>query len=301
MRFLLLLTMACDPAPDETVGGSETGGTETGGAETGGAETGDTGDTGDTGQLTGAPVTLVFDGLSSLADAVSAPDGSVYASGEGADGRGLYRWDGGLTFLCALTRPGGLAPGTDGEVYAVDAEGILRGSDCGAVEGPAAYAPSAVDLMGTGQGDRLTFGGADPRTGELASWTVKAAGGAVALVGEGYESPSRWLFRPGGETVWTLHDDGALWLVADGSDVATVVDGTFPMGGLSGNSDGTALYFGDGAAIAVYDPATATLDPHALALADGTVVSVQPDSDGSSLLLGVETASGAAVYRTARP
>jgi hypothetical protein len=320
MTTLLLLTIACtapdddtrDPErddtalPDDDSGVPDSGDSVDSAADTdSGADSGDSGaDSGgdtDTVEDTGYAVTRVFDGLTRVVDAVVSSDGLVYASGEGTAGAGVYRWDGSLTRVRALDAPGALAAGTDGNVYAIDGADILRVSDGATVDGPSTYAPAALDLMATSQGDRLTFGGRDPRNGAIAAYTVKAAGGAVALVGDGYTSAPRWLYRPGGETVWTLHDDGHLWLVPAGSDSAVDVGSGFPVGGLGGSADGSTLYMGDDAGLAVYDTRTEGMAPYPLDVPGGSVVSVHAEADGGTLLLGVQFADGAAVYRCATP
>jgi hypothetical protein len=316
MTTLLLLTIACtapdddtrDPKrddtslPDDDSGATDSGGGGDSAADTdSGADSGDSASDTDTAADTGYAVTLVFDGLTRIADAIVSSDGLVYASGEGAAGVGVYRWDGSLTRVRALDAPGALAAGTDGHVYAIDGADIVRVSDGAIVDGPSTYAPAALDLMSTSQGDRLTFGGRDARSGAIGAYTVKAAGGAVALVGDGYTSAPRWLYRPGGETVWTLHDDGHLWLVPAGSDTAVDMGSGFPLGGLGGNADGSTLYMGDDAGLAVYDTRTEGVTAHPLDLPDGEVVSVHAEPDGGTLVLGVRSADGAAVYRCATP
>ncbi len=288
--FVLLHLMACQP--DSASSGNSGSDTESTATDT---------EPTDTATDSGNAVTLVFAGLTRIVDAVGASDGVVYASGEGAAGPGVYRWDGALTRVRAVSTPAALVAGTDDQVYAIDGSDILRVSDGAVVEGPGPYSPSALDLMPTGQGDRLTFGGSEPRGGAIGAYTVKAAGGAVALVGEGYAAAPRWLYRPGAETVWTLHADGHLWLVPSDSDTAVDVGGGFPVGGLGGNADGTVLFLGDGAALATYDTVAAALSAYPLDLPDGSVLSVHAEPGGATLVLGVQSSDGAAVYRTATP
>jgi hypothetical protein len=58
---------------------------------------------------------------------------------------------------------------------------------------------------------------------------------------------------------------------------------------------------GDDAGLALYDTRTDGVTAHPLDLPGGTVVSLHAEVDGGTLLLGVQSADGAAVYRCATP
>ncbi len=239
----------------------------------------------------GLGVTLLAGGLDGLVDAVEATDGSLYV----ADAGGAWLITGDAPTRVYET-PGFLSPDSTGGAFLSPGGDIVSLPSGTPIEGTGDYAPVGLDLMVTDQGDRLTFPGTDPASGAFGTYTVKADGGAVPLVGEGYTAAQRWLFRPEGETTWSTDADGDLWLVADGEDMATVVATGVPTGGLTGSLDGSTLYLGGGSSLWAYDVATATLVEHPLQL-DAEVLSVHRSADGLGGIL--TTATG--VYRVTWP
>ncbi len=247
----------------------------------------DTGDTADTALSERLPAALLLDGLGTLVDAVEPAEGVVYASAAGA---GVYRWDGEATLVLAHDNPGTLSPGGEGGAYVSDGTNIFDVAAGTAITGPESYAPGALDLFPTDQGDRLSFAGTDPATRAVAIYTVKASGGTVATVGEGYASPLLWIFRPEGETCWATDVDGTLWLVADGEDVAYAVASGLPTGGLAGNVGGSTLYVGGDRSVLAYDVATGDLTEYPLDIDDSGIVSAHRSYDATGLVVTTATA-----------
>jgi hypothetical protein len=290
---------ADDSVPHDSGGPGDSGSETDSGEDTGTADdTGSSADTAsdDTGVI-GHPLEFVLSGMTSVVDGVEAADGGVYVSGVGPDGPGVYRWDGTLALALAHEDPGPLAASATGEVYARLGSQILAISTGAAVSGVDGYGPGALDVIVTEAGDRLTFPGEEPSSGAVAVYTVKATGGAVAVVGEGYDRPLRWVFRPEGETCWALDDDGRLWLVAPGEDIAAVLAEGFPLAGLTGDTGGSTLFLAGGRSLTTYDVATGTATEVALDLEEGEVQSLHRSLDARGGLIGVTTGSGASVYR----
>lgn len=288
LPLLLACASAADPAASTSRG--DTGPTDTAPTDT--ADSAQPTDTGGTAEPLAAVALLASAGQ--LVDAVEGDDGALYLSVLEV---GVVRWDGDDAVLVEATRPGSLAPGTGGTAY-VTVEGEIVDVATGvAVDGAAPYAPGALDLFPTDAGDRLSFAGTDPESGAPAVYTVRASGGAVATVGEGYGAPLRWVFRPQGETCWATDEDGGLWLVADGEDVATLVSTGMPPGGLAGNVDGTTLYLGGGESIFAFDVATDTMLEYPADLDGNEVLSLHRTLDGVGLVVTTATT----VYRVEFP
>ena len=281
---LLLACSAGAPAPGrqaDTASGAN--GTDT-------ADTSDTTDTSDT-AVPPLPATVLVEGIANLVDTVEAADGALYLA---ITGEGVYRHDGALALRLSNPSVAALAPGTEGGAYASTGAEIIEIDSGLAVAGPAEYRPGALDVVATGAGDRLSFVGTHPRSGALGVYTVAAAGGAVADVGEGYDRLPSWIFRPQGETCWSIDAAGELWLVADGEDIASRMGTGLPSAGLAGNTDGTVLFLGGDTSIFAYDVAAGSLTERPVDLA-GPILSVHRGQSG----LVVTTATAA--YRVDLP
>ncbi|MBM4393701.1 MAG: hypothetical protein FJ090_21455 [Deltaproteobacteria bacterium] len=281
----MLPLLACTTSPPgDTAPAADT--------DTGGASDTDTaGDTASDTAPEGLAVALLLADRPGLVDAVEAADGSLIV----ADAGGTWAVDG--TEITKLyDAPGQLSPGTATGAFLSPGGDIVSLPAGTPIEGTGAYAPAGLDVLATEQGDRLTFPGADPGSGAFGTYTARADGGPVPLVGEGYTGAQRWIFRPEGETVWSTSTSGELWLVAEGEDVATLVASGVPTGGLTGSLDGATLYLGGGNALWTYDVVNATLTEHPLQL-DADVLSVHRTTDGLGGILTTATA----VYRVSWP
>jgi hypothetical protein len=287
---LLLACTAGAPAPGgsgDTAREPDTGDT---GLHPDTADTADTADTSDSG-ATPLAATVLVDGVANLVDTVEAADGALYLA---ITGEGVYRHDGALVLGLSNSSVVALAAGIEGGVYASTGAEIIEIGSGLAVTGPADYGPGAIDVVATGAGDRLSFVGTHPRSGALGVYTVAASGGAVADVGEGYDRLASWIFRPRGETCWSIDAAGELWLVADGEDIATRRVTGLPSAGLTGNTDGSVLFLGGGTSIYAYDVANGSVTEHPVGLA-GPILSVHRG------LTGLVLTTANAAYRVDLP